>query len=72
MIRTQTFWRTLTTSVDHCAEMKSAPSIGVAGGVWRKVPESDATRHSALFQMALPMDLQVCEPVWPSGKALGW
>ena len=44
--------------------MKSASSSGVAnsGGVWRNVPESGATRNSALLQMALPMDLQVYGP----------
>ena len=64
MIRTQTFRRTLTAPVDNCAEMKSASSSGVAssGGVWGNVPESGATRHSALLQMALPMDLQVYGP----------
>ena len=36
--------RVLIASVDSCAEIKSAPSVGVtsSGRVWRKVPESDA------------------------------
>ena len=44
LISTQTFRRALTTSVDSCAVIKSAPSGGVtkSGRVWRKVPESDA------------------------------
>ena len=37
---------------------KECPFSGVtkSGRVWRKVPKSGA----------------LCEPVWPSGKALGW
>ena len=38
-ISTRTFRRALTASVDSCAEIKSAPSVG---RVWRKVPESGA------------------------------
>ena len=36
-ISTRTFRRALTASVDSCAEIKSAPSVG---RVWRKVPET--------------------------------
>ena len=45
LISTQTFRRELTASVDSCAEIKiECPFNGVtkSGGVWRKVPESDA------------------------------
>ena len=40
---TQTFRRALTSSVDSCAEIKTAPSVTytVLAIVWRKVPESD-------------------------------
>ena len=48
-ISTQTFWGVVTTSLDSCAEIKSAfqwhnSSVGVtsSGRVWRKMPESDA------------------------------
>ena len=43
-IRTRTFRRTLTASLDSCAEIKECPFSGVtkSGRVWRKVPESDA------------------------------
>ena len=44
LISTETFLRALTTSVDSCAEIKSAPFSGVtkSGRVWRKMPESGA------------------------------
>ena len=44
---TETFRRTLTASVDSCAEIMNECSFsGVtnSGRVWRKVPESDALR----------------------------
>ena len=43
-ISTQTFQRALTTLVDSCVEIKSAPFSGVtkSGRVWREVPECDA------------------------------
>ena len=42
LISTQAFLRTLTASVDSCAEIESAPSVAYitsSGRVWRKVPE---------------------------------
>ena len=45
LIRTQTFRRTLTASVDSCTEIKiERPLSGVtnSGRVWRKVPKSKA------------------------------
>ena len=44
-ISTQTFQRALTTSLDSCAGIKSAPSVAFitkSGRVWRKVPENNA------------------------------
>ena len=49
----QSFRRTLTASMDGCAEIIECPFSGVtnSGRVWRKVPESDAlsTERSLYF-----------------------
>ena len=51
LISPQTFRKTLTASVDNCAEIKNAPAFsGVthSGRIWRKVPESDAHVRSVI------------------------
>ena len=69
---TQTFRRALTASVDSCVEIQiECPFGGVtkSGRVWRKVPEKRCWECDKAVQLSQGW---TGEPVWPSGKALGW
>ena len=73
-ISTRTFRRALTASLDRCAEIKSAPSVG---RVWRNVPESGARSvgSNVTHQTDRKTILITClSPVGKglSGNNLGW